>query len=261
MSEFQNLLLERQGPVAVLTLNRPKVLNALNRQTLDELARAFGELGADPAIRAVIFTGAGEKAFIAGADINELATYGPGDGVQFARKGQALLGLIEDLGKPVLAAINGFALGGGCEIAMACHLRLAATTAKLGQPEINLGVIPGFGGTQRLARLVGEGRAMELVLSGDAIPAEEAWRIGLVNKVVPPAELLTTARALAEKLAGKSAPVVRYCMQAVHHGLEGSLAEGLNLEANLFGLCCATEDKREGTQAFLAKRPAKFQHR
>jgi len=144
---------------------------------------------------------------------------------------------------------------------MACHLRLAAATAKLGQPEINLGIIPGFGGTQRLARLVGEGRAMELVLCGDAISAEEAWRIGLVNKVVPAAELLAAARALAEKLAGKSAPVVRYCMQAVHHGLEGSLAEGLNLEAHLFGLCCATEDKREGTQAFLAKRPAKFQHR
>ncbi len=260
MSEYQNILLERQAPVAVVTLNRPKVMNALNRQTLDELLRAFGELRTDDAIRAVLFTGAGEKAFIAGADIHELAEYGPGDGVRFAHRGQAVLELIEGLGKPVVAVINGYALGGGCEIAMACHLRLAATTAKLGQPEINLGIIPGFGGTQRLARLVGEGRAMELALTGDAITAEEAWRIGLVNRVLPPAELMPAARALAEKLAGKSMPVVRYCMEAVHRGLQGSLAEGLNLEANLFGLCCATEDKREGTAAFLAKRPAQFRH-
>jgi enoyl-CoA hydratase len=261
MSDFQNILVDRQGPVAMVTLNRPKVLNALNRQTMDELECAFHGFGAEPEVRAVILTGAGEKAFIAGADIHELSTYGPTAGAEFAHRGQAVLDRIERLGKPVIAAINGYALGGGCEIAMACHLRLASATARLGQPEINLGVIPGFGGTQRLARLVGEGRALELVLAGDPITAEEAWRIGLVNKVFPPGELMAGARALAEKLAAKSAPVTRYALEAVRRGLEGTLAEGLNLEANLFGLCCATEDKVEGTRAFLEKRPAAFKHK
>lgn len=261
MSEFANILVDRQAPVATLTLNRPKVLNALDAQTLDELERAFLALGADEAIKAIVLTGAGDRAFIAGADINELASLGPDQGVRFALRGQRVLELIECLGKPVIAAINGFALGGGCEIAMACHIRLAATNARLGQPEINLGVIPGFGGTQRLARLIGEGRCMELVLTGDPITAEEALRLGLVNRVVEPGVLLQEALGLAAKIASKSAPIVRYCMQAVHRGLAGSLAEGLNLEAHLFGLCCATADKQEGTRAFLEKRKPAFQDR
>ncbi len=258
MPEFENILVEKAAPIATITLNRPKVLNALNGKTLDELECAFFELKSDDAVKAVIFTGAGNKAFIAGADINQIAELGPAGGVEFALRGQRLLDLIENLGKPVIAAINGFALGGGCEIAMACHIRLASKTAKLGQPEINLGIIPGFGGTQRLARLVGEGRCMELVLTGDRVTADEALRLGLVNKVVPPEELMDAARALAEKIAAKSAPVVSHCMQAVHHGLACTLSEGLNLEAHLFGLCCATEDKAEGTSAFLQKRKPAF---
>ncbi|MBW2699880.1 MAG: enoyl-CoA hydratase/isomerase family protein [Deltaproteobacteria bacterium] len=261
MANFENILVEKQAPVATVTLNRPKVLNALNRKTMDELECAFFELRDDDSIKVVLFTGAGEKAFIAGADINELTTYGPADGTRFAHKGQAVLALIENLGKPVIAVINGFALGGGCEIAMACHLRLASSKARLGQPEINLGVIPGFGGTQRLARLVGEARAMELCLTGDFITADEAFAMGLVNKVFAPEELMDGAKAMADKIASKGALTVRYCMEAVHRGLQGSLTEGLNLEANLFGLCCATEDKVEGTQAFLAKRKPEFKNK
>lgn len=261
MTDFENILVERDGPVAVVTLNRPKVLNALNVETLAELDRAFAGLGEDQAVKAIVFTGAGDKAFIAGADINQLATLGPAEGVAFAQRGQAVLARIEQLGKPVIAAINGFALGGGCEISMACHIRIASENAKLGQPEINLGVIPGFGGTQRLARLIGEGRCMELVLTGDQIDAQEAFRLGLVNRVVPTGQALEAARELATRIAQKSAPIVRHCMQAVHRGLACTLAEGLNLEANLFGLCCATEDKAEGTRAFLDKRKPVFKDR
>jgi len=260
MQAFENILLEKRPPLATLTLNRPKVLNALSVETLAELERAFLELRDDDTIRAVIFTGAGDRAFIAGADINQLATLDPAQAVRFAEAGQRVLGLIETLGKPVIAAINGFALGGGCEIAMACHIRLAGSNAKLGQPEIKLGVIPGFGGTQRLARLVGEGRAMELVLTGEPIGADEALRLGLLNRVVAPAELLPAALALAEKIAAMSAPIVRLCMEAVHRGLQSSLAEGLNLEAKLFGLACATADKAEGTRAFLEKRSPGWKH-
>jgi enoyl-CoA hydratase len=261
VSAYENILVDEQAPIATVTLNRPKVLNALNAQTLEELQAAFTALGSQAAIKAIVFTGAGDKAFIAGADINLLATLGPAAGVEFALRGQRVLETIENLGKPVIAAINGFALGGGCEIALACHIRLAADRAKLGQPEINLGVIPGFGGTQRLARLVGEGRCMELVLTGVPIDAAEALRLGLVNRVVPADQLLDVARGLATQIAAKSAPIVAYCMQAVHRGLAGSLAEGLNLEAHLFGLCCATEDKQEGTRAFLDKRKPTFQDR
>lgn len=261
MAEYENILLVRDGPVATVTLNRPKVLNALNGQTLDELECAFYELKSDRPVRAVIMTGSGDKAFIAGADINQLARLGPDEGVEFALRGQRVLALIENLGKPVIAAINGYALGGGCEIAMACHIRIGSAKAKIGQPEINLGIIPGFGGTQRLARLVGEGRCMELVLTGEQVGADEAMRLGLLNRVVAPEELQDTCRALAHNLASKSAPVVRYCMQAVHRGLECTLAEGLNLEASLFGLCCATADKNEGTSAFLQKRKPDFQHK
>jgi enoyl-CoA hydratase len=256
--DYENLIVEKSTPVAVVTVNRPKVLNALNRKTVEELECAFYDIGAEPKVKVVILTGAGEKSFIAGADISEFDKFGSDDAVRFAHKGQEVLNRIEDLGKPVIAAINGYALGGGLEIAMACHLRIASVKALLGQPEIDLGLIPGFGGTQRLSRLVGEGWAMELVLTGDKISAEQGLRIGLLNQVVPPQELMDAAKAMADKLLGKSAVSLRYAMEAVHHGLQVPLQEGLNLEANLFGLCCATEDKKEGVRAFMEKRKPKF---
>jgi len=259
--DFDNILLEKRPPLCIVTINRPKVLNALNRKTVEELECAFFEIKLSPDIKAVILTGAGEKSFVAGADIAEIAEYNATTGTEFAQHGQATLGLIENMGKPVIAAINGFALGGGLEIAMACHVRIAADSARVGQPEIDLGIIPGFGGTQRLSRLVGEGRAMELVLTGDKITADEALRMGLVNRVVPAGELMATCEALAQKLAAKGGLTVRYAMQAVHRGLQGSLAEGLNLESNLFGLCCATADKAEGTKAFLEKRKPEFKNK
>lgn len=255
---FENLLLERDGAIAVVTINRPKVLNALNAQTLDELRRVVLELGHDAGVRVVILTGAGEKAFVAGADINELAVQTPTSGREHALTGQHVLDLIENLGKPVIAAINGYALGGGCELAMACTLRLAADTAKLGQPEINLGIMPGYAGSQRMSRLVGKGKAMELILTGAPIGAAEAERIGLVNRVVPAAELMTAARALAADLA-KNAPIaMRYIITAVNKGLEMPFAEGCVFEATLFGLVASTDDMREGTTAFLEKRKPAF---
>jgi enoyl-CoA hydratase len=255
---LENLLVERDGAVAILTINRPKVLNALNAQTLDELERAILEMTRDEAIRAVIVTGAGEKSFIAGADINELATQTPTSGREHAIRGQHVLDLIEQMGKPVIAAINGYALGGGCELAMACTIRIAADTAKLGQPEINLGIIPGYAGTQRLARIVGKGRALELVLTGDPITAAEAFRLGLVNRVVPAAELMTEARTLAAALAAKAPVAIRYILEAVHKGLEMPLAQAQIFEATLFGLVASTDDMREGTAAFLEKRKPAF---
>ncbi len=255
---FDNLLIERDGAVAIVTINRPKVLNALNAQTLDELRRAVLELKADEAVRVLVLTGSGEKSFVAGADINELAVQTPTGGREHALSGQHVLDLIENLGKPVIAAINGFALGGGCELAMACTLRLAADTAKLGQPEINLGLIPGYAGTQRLARLVGKGKAMELTLLGAPISASDAEKIGLVNRVVPAAELMPAARALAAQLA-KNAPIaMRYIITAINKGLEMPFAEGCVFEATLFGLIASTEDMREGTTAFLEKRKPEF---
>ena len=255
---FENLLIERDGAVAILTVNRPKVLNALNTQTLDELRRAILELKHDEAVRAVVLTGAGEKSFVAGADINELAVQSPTSGREHAITGQHVLDLIEQMGKPVIAAINGYALGGGCELAMACTLRIAADTAKLGQPEINLGIIPGYAGTQRLARLVGKGRALELLLSGDQITAQEAHRLGLVNRVVPAADLMAEARKLAASLAAKAPIAVRYILDAVDKGLEMPLAQAQSFEATLFGLVASTEDMREGTAAFLEKRKPAF---
>jgi enoyl-CoA hydratase len=255
---FDNLLLERDGPVATLTVNRPQVLNALNTQTLDELRRAILELKQDEAIRAVILTGAGEKSFIAGADINELAVQSPTGGREHAVTGQHVLDLIEQMGKPVIAAINGYALGGGCELAMACTVRIAADTAKLGQPEINLGLIPGYAGTQRLARIVGKGRALELLLSGDPVTAQDAHRLGLVNRVVPAADLMTEAKKLAVSLASKAPVAVRYILEAVNKGLEMPLAQAQIFEATLFGLVASTEDMREGTAAFLEKRKPAF---
>ncbi len=258
---FDNLLLERDGAVAIVTINRPKVLNALNTQTMDELRRAVLDAKSDESVRVLILTGAGEKAFVAGADINELAVQTPTSGREHALAGQHVFDLIENLGKPVIAAINGFALGGGCELAMACTLRLAADTARLGQPEIALGLIPGYAGTQRLPRIVGKGKAMEIILTGTPIAADEAYRIGLVNRVVPAAELMTEARALAGQLA-KSAPIaMRYIINAVNKGVEIPFAEACQYEATLFGLVASTEDMREGTTAFLAKRKAEFKGR
>jgi enoyl-CoA hydratase len=255
---FDNLLLERDGAVAVLTINRPKVLNALNSQTIDELRRAVLELKADGEIRVIVLTGAGEKSFVAGADINELAVQTPVTGREHALAGQHVFDLVENLGKPVIAAINGFALGGGCELAMACTLRLAADTARLGQPEISLGLLPGYAGTQRLPRLVGKGKAMEMMLTGAPISAEEAQRIGLVNRVVPAAELMKEAKALAAQLA-RSAPIaMRYIINAVNKGFEMPFAEACQYEATLFGLVASTDDMREGTKAFLEKRKADF---
>src|SRR5213083_2377915 len=248
---FDNLLLERESAVAIVTINRPKVLNALNARTLDELRRVVLDLEHDDGVRVVIVTGAGEKSFVAGADISELAVQTPTGGRELALTGQHVLDAIENLGKPVIAAINGYALGGGCELAMACTLRLAADTAKLGQPEVALGIIPGYGGTQRLSRLVGAGRALELILSGEPIDAREAHRIGLVNRVVPAAELPAAAETLARTLLTRGPLALRYAMQAVHEGLQMTLAEGLAMEAALFGLTCATEDMREGTRAFV----------
>jgi enoyl-CoA hydratase len=258
---FTNLLLERDGGVAVLTVNRPKVLNALNMQTLDELRRAVLELKHDDGVRAVILTGSGEKSFVAGADINELATQTPTTGREHAIAGQHVLDLVEHLGKPVIAAINGYALGGGCELAMACTIRIASETAKLGQPEINLGLIPGYAGTQRLARIVGRGRALELLLTGDQISAQEAYRLGLVNRVVAAADLMTEAKKLATALAAKAPIAIRYILEAVHKGLEMPFGQAQIFEATLFGLVASTDDMREGTTAFLEKRKAEFKGR
>ena len=255
---FENLTLEREGPVAVLTINRPKVLNALNSPTMDELRRAVLEVKYDEARRVLIITGAGEKAFVAGADINELAVQTPTQGKEHALRGQHVLDLIENLGKPVIAAINGFALGGGCELALACTLRIAADTARLGQPEINLGIIPGYAGSQRLSRLVGKGVALDLLLTGRQVKADEALRIGLVNRVVPAADLMAEARTLATELAAKAPVAVRYIIEVVNKGLEVSFDKGAFLEATLFGLVASTEDMREGTRAFLEKRKADF---
>jgi enoyl-CoA hydratase len=258
---FENLLIERDEATAIVTINRPKVLNALNTQTLDELRRAMLDIKQDEGVRVVILTGAGERSFVAGADINELAVQTPTSGREHALAGQHVFDLIENLGKPVIAAINGFALGGGCELAMACSLRLAADSARLGQPEVTLGLIPGYAGTQRLPRLVGKGRAMEMILTGAPIGADEAQRIGLVNRVVPAAELMAEARKLAGQLA-KSAPIAMgYIINAVNKGVEMPFAEACQYEAALFGLVASTQDMKEGTAAFLEKRPAGFKGR
>jgi enoyl-CoA hydratase len=258
---FDNLLLERDGAVAIVAINRPKVLNALNRQTVAEIEAAMRACAADPDVRAVVITGVGEKAFVAGADINELALLTPVEASAHARRGQSVLDLIEQLGKPVIAAINGFALGGGCELALACSLRIAADTAKLGQPEVNLGIIPGYGGSQRLPRLVGRGAALEILLGGDMVPASRAFELGLVNRVVPAAELMGEARKLAASLALKAPVALRAILEAVAHGLDMPLAQGLVLEAALFGTVASTEDCREGTRAFLEKRKAEWKGR
>lgn len=257
-ARFDNLIVEQDGGVLVVTINRPKVLNALNAATLTELSQAIAAAGTDDTVRVVLLTGAGEKSFVAGADINELAVATPVAGREHAQHGQHVFDQIERLGKPVVAAINGFALGGGCELAMSCTMRLAADNAKFGQPEINLGLIPGYAGSQRLPRLVGRGRAQELLLTGDMIGAEEAHRIGLVNRVYPAASLMDEAKKLAQSLASKAPIAARYILDAVAAGLDMPFAEAENHEATLFGLVFTTEDMREGTSAFLEKRKAQF---
>jgi enoyl-CoA hydratase len=256
-----HLLVTRNETVATITVNRPDRLNALNAATMDELRGAVLQVGHDDGVRAVIITGSGEKAFVAGADIAELSQQSPLGAKMTAQRGQHVFDLVETLGKPVIAAINGYALGGGCELAMACTLRIAADTARLGQPEINLGLIPGYGGTQRLSRLVGRGRALELLLRGHQIDAAEAYRIGLVDRVVPGAELMPTALALALELAGKAPVAARAILEAVHKGLQMPFAEGQAHEATLFGLVSTTEDMQEGTRAFLEKRTPAFKGR
>lgn len=257
---FENLLpIERDGAVAIVTLNRPKVLNALNNQTLAELSACMASLQADDTVRAIILTGAGEKSFVAGADINELAALSPVEGQAHARRGQLIFDAIEQMGKPVIAAINGFALGGGCELAMACTIRLASDSARFGQPEVNLGLIPGYAGSQRLPRLVGKGVAMEILLTGDMVNAQRAYEIGLVNRVVPAAELMTEARKLAQTLASKAPIAVRFILDAVNQGTEVTFAVAEQFETSLFGTIASSDDMREGTKAFLEKRKAVWQ--
>lgn len=256
---FENLLLERDDAVAILTFNRPKVLNALNAQTLSELSQALDSFRSDAGVRAVILTGAGEKSFIAGADINELAVQTPVEGKEHARRGQLLFDAIENLGKPVIAAVNGFALGGGCELAMACTVRLAADTARFGQPEINLGIIPGYAGSQRLPRLVGKGIAMEILLTGDMVSAQRAYEIGLVNRVVPAADLMIEAKKLAHTFASKAPIAARYILEAVNQGMEAPFPVAEYLETALFGAIASSSDMKEGTKAFLEKRKAVWQ--
>jgi enoyl-CoA hydratase/carnithine racemase len=258
---FDNLLVEREGSVAVLTIQRPERRNALDARTLDELRQAFLTFQQDDSLRSVILTGAGEKAFVAGADIHELANDTPESARQRALAGQQLFDFIEQLGKPVIAAVNGYALGGGCELAMACTLRLAADTAQFGQPEVNLGIIPGFAGTQRLVRLIGKTKAMEMILTGAPIAAGEALALGLVNRVVPAGDLMKTARALAVELSTKAPVALRHAMEAINRGAEMAFADGCQLEAALFGMVTTTEDMKEGTRAFLEKRKPVFKGR
>ena len=255
---YENLLYEVRDGIAWITFNRPKVLNALNHATLTELGHALDAARDDHAVRVVIVTGAGEKAFVAGADIGELAKMNPVTGQQTALYGQAVIRKFETMGKPSIAAINGFCLGGGCELSMACSMRVASKTARIGQPEVKLGITPGYGGSQRLPRLVGKGHAHEMVLTGEMISAEEAARIGLVNRVTEPADLLATCEAIAKKIIEKGPLAVKYSMEAIERGMEMPQEEGLYLEASLFGLCASTEDMREGMTAFLEKRPAAF---
>jgi len=258
MPTFENLLFETSGGVATITVNRPKVGNALNRATLGELEAAFTAVQKDAAVRAAIVTGAGEKFFIAGADINELKENTPLSAKEIARRGQLLFSFVERLGKPVVAAINGFCLGGGLELASACTFRTASKNAVVGLPEVKLGVIPGYGGTQRLPRLVGIGRAMEMILTGEPINADEAFRIGLVNHVWESAELLPKTRELVDKMLARGPIALRFALEASFRGLDLPLDEGLNAESNLFGLLCTTQDMKEGMAAFLEKRPAQF---
>jgi enoyl-CoA hydratase len=259
--KLENLLYQKKGPIAYVTLNRPKVLNALSQAAFAELKAVFEDARDDASVRGVVLTGSGDKAFAAGADIAEMSNYTAAQGEEATRRAQGVTELIENLGKPVIAAVNGFALGGGCELSMACTIRLATETAKFGQPEVKIGIMPGAGGTQRLPRLVGKGRALQLILSAEIIDAQEAYRIGLVNEIVPTAELIARAEAILHQINANAPLGVKYSIEAVNKGLDASLSEGLLIEASLFGICVGSEDKKEGTSAFLAKRAPKFQGR
>jgi enoyl-CoA hydratase/carnithine racemase len=256
-----NVRYAKKDSIAYVTIDRPKVLNALNTSTWTDLRAAFEDAQADTSVRGVILTGAGDKAFIAGADISELAHLDAYQAEESSRRGQGVLDLIENLGKPVIAAINGFALGGGCETAMACTMRIAVEHARFGQPEVKLGLLPGGGGTQRLPRLVGKGRALQLILTGETISAQEAYRIGLVNEVVSADSLLDRAETILKQIAANAPIAVKFSLDAANKGLETSQSAGLALEASYFGICAATEDKKEGTSAFLEKRVPQFQGR
>lgn len=259
--KYETILFETNNRIGTVVINRPDKLNALNWQAKSELGSLFETVKSDPAIDVVIVTGTGEKAFVAGTDIKELTELDGRSGKDFAVKGQQVFHLIENLGKPVIAAVNGYALGGGCELALACHIRIASENAKFGQPEVNLGIIPGYGGTQRLARLVGKGRAFQMILTGDPIDAQEALRIGLVNKVVPAGELRSAAEAMARQILGKGQVAIRLALKAVNMTQETNLTDGLDLEASLFGVCCDSEDFKEGTAAFLEKRKPSFKNK
>jgi enoyl-CoA hydratase len=256
---FENITYEVKGSIGYITMNRPKVMNALNRRTVEELNAAFHAAKEDATVEGIILTGAGEKAFIAGADIAELSAIDGEQAGEFCKKGQEALLFLETLGKPVIAAVNGFALGGGCETAMACTMRIAAENAKFGQPEVKLGIIPGYGGTQRLPRLVGKGRALQLILTGDLIDAHEALRIGLVNEVVPATELISRCEAILKQITANAPLAIRYSIDAVNEGVDTDLSAGLKLEAKYFALAAGTEDKKEGTSAFIQKRAPQFQ--
>ncbi len=258
MGHYKNLKTEKENNIGLIVINRPDKLNALNQETVKELLDAFASFQSDDEVKAVLLTGSGEKAFVAGADIKELSELDRSSGKKYVLEGQRLMSLIENFKKPVIAAINGFALGGGTELSLACHIRIASENAKMGQPEVKLGLIPGFGGTQRLPRLVGKGVAMEMILTGKTIDVQEAYRIGLVNEVVPQEELLTTCKKLAQKIAANGPKALEYGIESINKGLEKPLDKGLLLEAELFGKTCATEDSKEGTKAFLEKRKPNF---
>jgi enoyl-CoA hydratase len=255
---YETLLVEIRERIATVTISRPEVLNALNARTIEEMDHCWAALKPDPEVGAVIITGAGGKAFIAGADIHELQSYSPAEAQESARRGQGMLRRLEEMGKPVIAAINGFALGGGCELALACALRIASQNARIGQPEVKIGIPPGYGGSQRLPRLIGKGRALQMILTGEPVTAEVALQWGLVNQVVPQDQLLQAARDLASKILANSRTAVRYSLQAIQEGLDQPLEQGLFLESVLFGLCFSTPDRKEGMGAFLEKRPAQF---
>ncbi len=259
--EYQTIAFITRDRIAYVTVNRPDKLNTLDHQVMLELKDVFTRIRSDTSVDLVILTGSGEKAFVAGADIKELHQLDMLSGKEFSERGQEVFNLIENLGKPVIAAVNGYALGGGCELALACHIRIASENAKFGQPEVTLGIIPGYGGTQRLSRLIGKGRAMELILTGNQIDAQEAYRIGLANKVVPLSELIPTAEAMAKTILSRGQIAVRTALKAANASMETTQSDGQHLEATLFDICCGTEDFKEGTSAFLEKRKPEFKNR